>query len=98
VNTFYIHPADFGIAKASPSSLVGGGAAANADIVRTILAGERGAARDIVLLNAGAALFIAGRAETVRAGIAHAAAALDAGAARATLEAMARASHEERVG
>ena len=52
---------------------------------------KRGPARDVVLLNAGAALFVAGRAPSVRAGIENAARAIDSGAARATLERMVRA-------
>jgi anthranilate phosphoribosyltransferase len=94
VNTFYVHPADFGMAKASPADLKGGNAAANAGIVSAILDGTPGAPRDVVLLNAGAALFVAGQVEGVRAGIARAAAAVDSGAARATLEKMVRTSHE----
>jgi anthranilate phosphoribosyltransferase len=97
VHTFYVHPADFGVAKASPGDLTGGDAARNAAIVRRLLAGERGAARDIVLLNAGAALFVADRAASVREGIALAAAAIDSGEAAATLERMTRASHAEAV-
>jgi len=92
VNTFYIHPADFGVPKASPADLQGGDAAANAAIVTAILDGRRGAPRDVVVLNAGAALLIAGRAGSVREGIAHAAAAIDSGAARATLDRMVRGS------
>ena len=92
VNTFYIHPADFGIAKASPADLKGGEAADNAAIIRGVLDGRRGAARDIVALNAGAALFVSGRAASVRDGISEASAAIDSGAARGTLEAMARSS------
>jgi anthranilate phosphoribosyltransferase len=95
VNTFYIHPADFGIPKASPADLRGGDAAQNAGIVRDILSGTRGAPRDVVLLNAGVALFVAGRAAGVRDGIASAAKAVDTGAARATLDKMARNSHAE---
>ncbi len=60
VNTFYLHPADVRLPKASPETLRGGGADDNARIARDVLAGEAGAPRDIVLLNAGAALFIAG--------------------------------------
>src|SRR5919197_1294805 len=59
VNTFYLHPTDVGLPKASPEALRGADAAANAGIARRILDGERGAARDIVLLNAGASLLIA---------------------------------------
>jgi anthranilate phosphoribosyltransferase len=95
VNTFYIHPADFGISKASPADLQGGDAARNAAIVQGILRGTRGAPRDVVLLNAGAALFVAGRAASVRDGIARAAEAIDTGAAQATLDTMARSSHAE---
>lgn len=94
VNTFYVHPADFGVTKAWPAELKGGDASANAAIVGAILDGKPGAPRDVVLLNAGAALFVAGRADSVRAGIARAAEAIDSGAARATLEKMARGSQE----
>ncbi len=92
VLTFYVHPADFGLAKATPESLKGGNADTNAAIVRSILAGAKGSPRDVVLLNAGAALFIAGRAETVRAGVAQAAAAIDSGAAATVLEQLVRVS------
>ena len=95
VNTFYIHPTDYGVPKALPADLQGGDAAQNADIVKGILDGRRGPARDVVALNAGAALFIAGRVDTVRDGIACAAAAIDAGAARATLDRMVRTSQLE---
>ena len=81
VQTFYVHPADFGLAKASPESLKGGDAAKNARIVKAVLSGEAGPPRDVVLLNAGAALFVAGAADTVKAGIAKAADAIDSGAA-----------------
>jgi len=85
VQTFYVHPADFGLAKATPESLTGGDAATNAEMVRQVVGGAAGPARDVVLLNAGAALFIAGAAATVRDGIAQAAAAIDAGTAREVL-------------
>jgi anthranilate phosphoribosyltransferase len=92
VSTFYVHPSDFGIAKAAPADLRGGDAAANADIIRGVLAGARGPRRDVVLLNAGAGLFIAGKAASVRDGIALAGKAIDSGAAAKTLAAMAKAS------
>lgn len=95
VNTFYIHPAEFGLPKASAADLQGGDAAENAAIVRHILHGKTGAARDVVLLNAGAALMVAGRAGSVREGIAQAAAAIDSGAANATLDRMVRSSQVE---
>jgi anthranilate phosphoribosyltransferase len=65
----------------------------NAARIREILQGADGPARNIVLLNAGAALFIAGRAESVRTGIADAAQAIDSGRARAALSALAEVSH-----
>lgn len=92
VATFYVHPADFGISKATPGALKGGDAATNAAIVRRVLRGEGGPARDVVLLNAGAALFIAGRTASVREGIERATAAVDSGGALRTLDALVRAS------
>lgn len=86
VQTFYVHPADFGLAKARPESLKGGDAATNATIVRSVLDGATGNPRDVVVLNAGAALFVAGAADTVRIGIGLAAAAIDSGAARGVLD------------
>lgn len=86
VRTFYVHPTDVGLPKAPTGALAGGDAAHNAAIVRRVLAGEAGHARDVVLLNAGAALLVCGRASSLREGIAQAATAIDDGRARATLE------------
>jgi anthranilate phosphoribosyltransferase len=86
VNTFYLHPADVGLLKASPAALKGGDPKDNARIIQRILDGERGAPRDIVLLNAGAALFIAGAAASVDEGILYASRAIDRGDARRTLQ------------
>jgi anthranilate phosphoribosyltransferase len=94
VHTFYVHPSDFGVPKASLADLQGGDAARNAGIVRDVLSGTPGAARDVVLLNAGAALFVAGRASSVRDGIRLAATAIDHGAAQSALERMVRSSQE----
>jgi len=85
VNTFYLHPSDVGLPKSPTAALVGGNAAANADIIRAVLSGERGAARDVVLLNAGAALFVAGQTSSVAAGITRAAEAIDGQDASRTL-------------
>lgn len=93
VQTFYVHPADFGLPKATPESLKGGDAATNAAMVRAVLDGTLGSPRDVVLLNAGAALFVGGAAETIRAGIASAAAAIDSGAAREILVRLVAASN-----
>jgi anthranilate phosphoribosyltransferase len=95
VNTFYLHPADVGLPKASLSALKGGDAQENARIIRRVLDGERGAPRDVVLLNAGAGLLIAGQAPTVQEGIARAARAIDSGAAANTLDRLIAMSTEE---
>ncbi len=97
VQTFYVHPTDFGLAKATPESLKGGDAATNAAIVRSVLGGTAGPQRDVVLLNAGAALFVAGEASDVRAGIARAASAIDDGSAAKVLAALVSASNREAV-
>jgi len=85
VTTFYVHPSDFGLPVASVAALAGGTPAENAAIALDILKGTRGAARDVVLLNAGAALFVADRAASVSDGVALAAAAIDRGLALETL-------------
>jgi anthranilate phosphoribosyltransferase len=86
VHTFYVHPADYGLPKAAVGALTGGDSATNARIVEGVLDGEHGAPRDVVLLNAGAALLVAGHVDSVQAGLTRAATALDSGAARSTLE------------
>ena len=95
VNTFYLHPTDVGLPKASLSALQGGNAQQNAGIIRRILDGERGAPRDVVLLNAGASLMVAGRSSSVQEGIARAAEAIDRGEARKTLDRLITTSTEE---
>jgi len=86
VNTFYLHPADVGLTKAVPQALKGATPRDNAQTIERVLAGERGAARDVVLINAGAALFIAGAAASVEEGIVLASRAIDGGDARRTLD------------
>jgi anthranilate phosphoribosyltransferase len=93
VRTFYVHPSEYGLTKNSVLELKGGDAAQNAARVREVLDGASGPARNVVLLNAGAGLFIAGRCESVRSGIALAADAIDSGRARALLAALAATSH-----
>jgi anthranilate phosphoribosyltransferase len=77
-----LDPADFGIAMARPEDLKGGDRERNHAIACEILGGVRGPRRDIVLVNAAAALVAAGRASDFREGVALAAAAIDSGAAR----------------
>jgi len=95
VNTFYLHPAEFGLPKAARTDLRGGDAPTNAGIIHAILDGRTGAPRDIVIYNAGASLLIAGRAADLREGIALAADAIDTGRARVVLDRLARASQGE---
>jgi anthranilate phosphoribosyltransferase len=86
VNTFYLHPSDVGLPKTTPASIQGGSAHDNARIIDGVLNGERGPARDIVLLNAGAALFVAGEARSVEDGMLLAARAIDRKDARTALD------------
>jgi anthranilate phosphoribosyltransferase len=91
VTTATVDPAAHGLAPATTEDLRGGDAAHNAEVVRRLLAGEAGAVRDAVLLNAGAALAVYdGVAATVEenldAGISRAREAIDSGAAQGTLE------------
>jgi anthranilate phosphoribosyltransferase len=81
VNTFYVHPTDVGLAQATMADLAGGDAAENAELVLRLLNGERGPRRDIVLLNAGAALLVAGVADSLADGVFGAEASLDSGRA-----------------
>jgi anthranilate phosphoribosyltransferase len=98
VNTFYLHPSDVGLPKGHSAALKGGLAQDNAKIISSVLAGEGGAPRDVVLLNAGAALFIAGAADSIEAGIARAAEAVDRGDAKKTLEQLVAVSNTDAVG
>ena len=86
IRVFEITPADAGLQPARLSDLVGGDAEFNAAAIRRVLAGENEPFRDIVVLNAGAALVVAGLADNLEAGVAKAKAAIDSGAARAALE------------
>lgn len=86
VRLFSITPEEFGFKRCGMQELKGGDAVANAAIVRSILDGEQGPRRDIVLLNAGFALMAAGRCTSVQDGIALAADAIDSGSASGQLE------------
>jgi len=82
IREFEIDPAALGLAHTDRAGVAGGEAAVNAEKIRAVLAGEKGAARDIVVLNSGAALVVAGVVPTIEEGIARAAAAIDSGRAR----------------
>jgi anthranilate phosphoribosyltransferase len=86
VTTGAIDPASYGLAGGTLLDIASGDAQANAAAARSILGGERGARRSAVVLNAGAALYVSGLARDMREGTRLASAALDSGAARATLE------------
>ncbi|HEX4894468.1 MAG TPA: anthranilate phosphoribosyltransferase [Hyphomicrobiaceae bacterium] len=86
VRVFEVTPADAGLAPAKLSDLKGGDAQRNAAAIRAVLAGEHGPFRDIVLLNAGAALVVGGKASDLPEAVAIAARAIDSGAARRALE------------
>ena len=86
VETFQIQPEDFGFQSVSLAELKGGDGKENAKITRAILGGEKGPKRDIVLLNAGATLYVGGVAADIKEGIRLAGQAIDSGAALKTLE------------
>jgi anthranilate phosphoribosyltransferase len=86
VRRYTVTPEEVGLGRATRADLAGGTPAENAAITRAVLAGERGPRRDVVLLNAAAALVAAGRAADLRAGVQLAAAAVDSGAAQRKLD------------
>jgi anthranilate phosphoribosyltransferase len=81
IREYLLAPEDFGLQRAPLERIRVDGIEASAAMIRTVLAGEPGPARDIVLLNAGAALFVSGRASSHPEGVAQAAGAIDSGAA-----------------
>lgn len=84
--TYTIKPEDFGLTTCTKEDLVGGTPEENAAITTAILKGEKGPKRDAVLMNAGASLYIGGKAESMQAGIALAAELIDSGKAFETLQ------------
>jgi anthranilate phosphoribosyltransferase len=89
-----VTPADVGLAEAPPDAVDGGTPEANAEIARNVLQGEPGARADLVLLNAGAAIYAAGRADDLAAGVELARATIASGAATRALEDYVRLSGE----
>jgi anthranilate phosphoribosyltransferase len=86
VRCFTVDPESVGLPLARPDDLKGGDASANAQAMERLLSGETGPYRDIVLLNAAAALVVAGRATDLREGIGLARLSIDGGKAKATLD------------
>ena len=89
IREFEIDPKSLGLAHRDRAGVAGGDAAANAARTRAILKGEKGAARDIVVLNTAAALLVSGGATNLEEGVQHAATAIDSGQAAAKLEELA---------
>ncbi|HTI86568.1 MAG TPA: anthranilate phosphoribosyltransferase, partial [Alphaproteobacteria bacterium] len=97
VTTFDILPEDVGLKRAMPADLKGGDPETNARAIRELLDGKPGAYRDIVVLNAGAALLVAGKAADLKAAIAIASATIDQGKARSALEGLVATSNGKPV-
>ena len=94
VNTFTVTPEQFGFKRCGLDELQGGDGTVNAGITKDILSGkEKGAKRDIVLLNAGATLYVGGMADSIQDGIRLAQETIDSGKALKTLEALVNASN-----
>jgi anthranilate phosphoribosyltransferase len=88
VHTYEITPEEFGLQRAKLDDISGGDAACNAALIREVLSGKKSARRDVVLLNASAAIVAAGRADHLRDALPIAAKAIDSGAALAKLNAL----------
>ena len=86
VRTFEVSPEDAGLPRAKPEALRGGDADANAKALLDVLKGKAGAFRDVSILNAAAALIVAGKAKDLKAGAALAAKAIDSGEAEGRLD------------
>jgi anthranilate phosphoribosyltransferase len=82
ISRYRVSPETFGVASAPLSSIAGGSAEENAEIIRRVLDGEQGAQRDVVIVNASAALVAAGRAQDFRTGASMSEAAIASGRAR----------------
>lgn len=93
IKNYTIKPEDFGMERCRREDMRGGTPQENARITLSLLDGERGAKRNAVLLNAGAALYIGGKAESMKEGIALAGELIDSGKARKTLDDVIRISN-----
>jgi anthranilate phosphoribosyltransferase len=94
VKSYEIEPEEFGMKRAALQEISGGDAQQNAAIIREVLAGEKSPRRDVVVLNAAAALAAAGRAEHIAQAIPLAEKSIDSGAAAKKLEALIRFSSQ----
>jgi anthranilate phosphoribosyltransferase len=94
VRAYEVAPEDVGLRRTDPGTLSGGTPDVNAETTRRILAGERGPARDLAVLNAGAAIYVSGSVDTLEEGVRAAEAAVDDGRAAAALDALTTLSKE----
>ena len=94
LRSYEVSPEDVGLPRARPEELTGGTPDVNAETTRRIFAGEPGAQRDLAVLNAGAAIYVSGRVETLEAGVREAEAAIDDGRAAASLERLVEMTRE----
>ena len=95
--SYTIAPEDFGFERCTKEDLVGGTPEENARITRAILSGEKGPRRNAVLMNAGAALYLGGKAESMKEGVRLAAELIDSGKALETLEKLIEVSNRPEV-
>ena len=93
ISEYDVAPEDVGLRTAPADSIAGGDPAQNAEITRRIVSGEPGPARDVAVLNAGAAIYAGGGATGLAEGVAAAQAAIDSGAAQAAVERFIAATH-----
>jgi anthranilate phosphoribosyltransferase len=95
VHSYEVTPEEFGFKRASLEDISGGDAVGNATLIREVLEGKRSSRRDVVLLNAAAALVVAGKAEHLKDGVALAASSIDSGAAAKRLEVLVRFTNSQ---
>ncbi|MFS8513355.1 MAG: anthranilate phosphoribosyltransferase [Planifilum fulgidum] len=94
VETYTVTPEELGVGPAAPEAVSGGDARTNARILREVFRGEKGPCRDVILVNAGAVLYVAGRTKSIAEGVRAAADVVDSGRAEKKLEEMIRYSRE----
>jgi anthranilate phosphoribosyltransferase len=94
ITSYDVAPADVGLPTAPAEAVPGGDPSENAETARRIFAGEAGAARDLAVLNAGAAIYAGGGADSLADGVAAARDAVDTGAAAAALQRFVSATQE----
>jgi len=93
ITEYKISPEQFGFSRHDPGGLLGGDAHLNARVLKDVLSGEEeGAARDVILLNAGAAVYVSGRAKTLEEGVRLAGESIESGDATEALESFIRAT------